>query len=146
MRLSCTIYSDNGIILFSSIDDGSVFIPEELAVFPRIVTNYYGTRILLNEGCEDPGKLNAIKEHIRSLLRYYQKLGNVRVETPSFYEMLIYNTDTEPTAEPYPNVDELVNSFLCSKGAEFIVWEECFMWLIILAHKPSWIGNKNASS
>ena len=121
MRLNCAIYTDQGIILLNNITDGKILIPQELATFPRIVTNPYGSRILLNEGSDDPKKLEAIKEHIRSLLAYYKKLGTVRIDIPSFYEMLIYNTDNEPSSEPYPNIEELLNSFLCSRGAEFIV-------------------------
>ena len=121
MKLSCTIYSDDGIILLSNVDDGKIPIPVELAIYPRIVTSCYGTRILLNEGSDSPSKRNAIREHIRSLLAFYKKLGYVRIDTPSFYEMLIYNIDNEPDMEPYPNIDELIDSFLCSRGAEFIV-------------------------
>ena len=121
MKISCAIYTNEGIMLFNAIDDNKILIPEELAVFPRIVTNCYGSRILLNEGSEDPDTLNAIKEHIRTLLNYYETQGLVRIDTPSFYEMLIYNTESETSVAPYPNIDELINSFLCCEGAEFIV-------------------------
>jgi hypothetical protein len=121
MKISCAIYTNEGIVLLSGIEDGKVLIPEELAIYPRIVTNCYGTRILLNEGSNNPEILEAIKEHIGTLLRYYENHGLVRIDTPSFYEMLIYNIDTETPVKPYPNVDELINSFLCSEGAEFIV-------------------------
>jgi hypothetical protein len=65
--------------------------------------------------------VDALKQHILTLISYYKSQGLVRIDTPSFYEMLIYNSTEEAPAEPYPNIDDLINSFLCSKGAEFIV-------------------------
>lgn len=120
MIISCAIYADDGIILLSS-PTGTVLIPEELASFPRISTTPHGSRILLNEGSNDPNKLEVIKQHIQTLLNYYEDQGIVRIETPSFYEMIIYNSNEELLPNPYPNIDDLINSFLCSKGAEYIV-------------------------
>jgi hypothetical protein len=120
MKLNCAIYSTEGIIFLGGNED-KILIPTELAAYPRVVTNVYGSRILLNEGSSDPYILDALKQHILTLLSYYKSQGLVRIDTPSFYEMLIYNSTEEAPAEPYPNIDDLINSFLCSKGAEFIV-------------------------
>lgn len=120
--ITCIVFVNGDVLVFRGKGNALV-LPESLLDFPLIISNEYGTKVILRKRIKNIDDYVLLREGILAIIELFRQTGVPRIEFPRWNEMLIYPVEPneEITESEYWNREQVVDSYLNLRGPEFII-------------------------
>lgn len=120
--ITCIVFVNGDVIVFRG-EGNALALPESLLGFPLMISNEYGTKVILRKRIKNNDDYLLLREGILAIIELFRQTGVPRIEFPRWNEMLIYpvKPNEEITESEYWNREQVVDSYLNLRGPEFII-------------------------
>lgn len=118
-KVSCFVFANGKILVFEG--KNTVNIPLNLAGFPIIVSNSYGTKVLLGKPITNIDDKAALRSCILDIIEKFREIGAPYMEFPRWNEMIIYPVEPSSADYAYECPEQVIDSFLGLHGPEYII-------------------------
>lgn len=120
--ITCIVFVNGDVIVFRG-EGNALALPESLLGFPLMISNEYGTIVILRKRIKNNDDYLLLRVGILAIIELFRQTGVPRIEFPRWNEMLIYpvKPNEEITESKYWNSEQVVDSYLNLRGPEFII-------------------------
>ena len=120
--ITCIVFVNGDVFVFRG-KGNALALPESLLDFPLMISNEYGTKVILRKRIKNNDDYVLLREGILAIIELFRQIGVPRIEFPRWNEMQIYPVEPneEITESNYWNREQVVDSYLNLRGPEFII-------------------------
>ena len=120
--ITCTVFVNGDVFVFRG-KGNALALPESLLDFPLMISNEYGTKVILRKRIKNNADYVLLRVGILAIIELFRQTGVPRIEFPRWNEMQIYPVEPneEITESKYWNPEQVVDSYLNLRGPEFII-------------------------